>query len=151
MPTISSTRYTDYKKKFHRELQKFGSSVTDTSNDLVKAFLSKENSQNLENFKLPYLKPPSTFPARPKRRISERREFCVNPFPKHGSGEYNGCSSNKSQADTGQPVSKSLNTLQCFNYVVTVLHNYWFQKLHDWVLKTLAYIYCYFKTCQSVH
>nr|XP_022338314.1 MORN repeat-containing protein 1-like isoform X4 [Crassostrea virginica] len=86
MPTISSTRYTDYKKKFHRELQKFGSSFPDTSNDLVKAFLSKENSQNLENFKLPHLKPPSTFPARPKRRISERREFCVNPFPKHGSG-----------------------------------------------------------------
>ncbi|XP_056008218.1 MORN repeat-containing protein 1-like isoform X3 [Ostrea edulis] len=88
MPTITATRYTDYKKKFNRQIknQKGSTSSTDSSSDHGKVFLAFDKTESLENFKLPHLKPSSTFPVKPRQQISERKEYCVNPFPKRGSG-----------------------------------------------------------------
>jgi hypothetical protein len=90
MPTITATRYTDYKKKFNRQIQnqKGSTSSTDSSSDQGRALLAFDKNENLENFKLPHLKPPSTFPVKPRQQISERKEYRVNPFPKRGSGKY---------------------------------------------------------------
>ncbi|XP_061189942.1 MORN repeat-containing protein 1-like isoform X2 [Saccostrea echinata] len=87
MPTINATRYTNYKKKFNREIQKQnGSTSSDMSSEPSKGLLAFSKNENFDNFKLPYLKPPSTLPVRPRRQISERREYTVNPFPKRASG-----------------------------------------------------------------
>ncbi|XP_062611375.1 MORN repeat-containing protein 1-like isoform X3 [Saccostrea cucullata] len=87
MPTINATRYTNYKKKFNREIQKQnGSMSSDMSSEPSKGLLAFSKNESLDNFKLPYLKPPSILPVRPRRQISERREYNVNPFPKRTSG-----------------------------------------------------------------
>lgn len=86
MPTVASTKYTNFKKKYKWEQKNLENSSSETSSDGVKVLLAIDKNQSLEYFKLPHLKPPRTLPARPLRQISERKEHSVNPFPKRGSG-----------------------------------------------------------------
>lgn len=88
MPTVASTKYTNFKKKYKWEQQKLENSSSETSSDSVRVLLAIDKNQSLEFFKLPHLKHPRTLPARPLRQISERKEHSVNPFPKRGSGEW---------------------------------------------------------------
>lgn len=91
MPTVASTKYTNFKKKYKWEQKNLENSSSETSSDGVKVLLAIDKNQSLEYFKLPHLKPPRTLPARPLRQISERKEHSVNPFPKRGSGEFRVC------------------------------------------------------------
>ncbi|XP_034338259.2 MORN repeat-containing protein 1 isoform X5 [Magallana gigas] len=87
MPTVASTKYTNFKKKYKWELPKnVENSSSETCSDGARVLLAINKNQSLEYFKLPHLKPPRTLPARPLRQISERKEHSVNPFPKRGSG-----------------------------------------------------------------